>query len=219
MGYRLAANLTSCLLNGDPYFLDFRRDRYFRLEGALKSAFLNLSPDPGSAGDAAEPLVRRGVVEWTDGGGVKAPTAISTPTQSLAEEACGRELTTASCAIEVAWLLFKARHERRIFPLCEIVDRRRRIAAALQDERFGAEGMRLASMFNRIRRTIPGVRTCLPDSIALLDFLARRRQPARIVMGIRGDPFAAHCWVQTDTLLLNETADVAAGFAPIGVFP
>ena len=219
MGYRLAADLSYCVLNGDPYFLDIRRDRYFRLHGALKSAFLALSPDARIAEDAAEPLLRQGVVEWTNAAGLPAPAAIDTPMHSLAEQDCGRVRGAARCVSEIAWTLLRARHERRTTPLSEIIDRRRREIAPLKNERFDTEGARMASTFNQIRRVIPGAGVCLPDSIALLDFLARRGQPARIVIGIKGDPFAAHCWVQSDTLLLNETADVAAGFAPIGVFP
>lgn len=37
---------------------------------------------------------------------------------------------------------------------------------------------------------------CLLDSFALMDHLRRRSLKAVMVIGVRGDPFSAHCWVQ-----------------------
>jgi hypothetical protein len=66
---------------------------------------------------------------------------------------------------------------------------------------------------------VPARSRCLPDSLALFDFLTARKLRARLVFGIRREPFAAHCWVQTELALLNERADIAAGFQPIFIVP
>jgi hypothetical protein len=55
----------------------------------------------------------------------------------------------------------------------------------------------------------------LRDSIALLEFLDQAGLTAHLVFGVIADPFAAHCWVQTPELILNESVDTAGLFQPI----
>jgi hypothetical protein len=35
------------------------------------------------------------------------------------------------------------------------------------------------------------------------------------VIAVRTGPFAAHCWLQTDLFLINESLDEARNFTPI----
>lgn len=51
----------------------------------------------------------------------------------------------------------------------------------------------------------------------MIIFLARRRLHASIVFGVTGDPFGAHCWVQTSDLVLSDTLGNATGHTPIRV--
>lgn len=45
--------------------------------------------------------------------------------------------------------------------------------------------------------------------------LGRRRLDAELYFGVRLDPFAAHCWVQSDDLLLTDPAASVAEFSPV----
>lgn len=56
---------------------------------------------------------------------------------------------------------------------------------------------------------------CYYDSIALLEFLARRSIYPDWVFAVRGRPFAAHCWVQQGDLVLNDTLARVKTFTPI----
>lgn len=118
----------------------------------------------------------------------------------------------------------------RFFSACAWADwslRRRSIAATLarlrrrrgpppeqapEDRRRLAE---LVAVFNRLRPLYPHAYRCLFDSLALLGFLTRHGLPPRIVFGVTGDPFQAHCWVQLGTLLINEDDERVRRFAPI----
>lgn len=73
----------------------------------------------------------------------------------------------------------------------------------------------LAARFIAARRMVPIAPNCLPDSLALSFFLARRDLFPEIVFGVKLDPFAAHCWVQTDQLVLNDSRDTIEGFVPV----
>jgi hypothetical protein len=56
---------------------------------------------------------------------------------------------------------------------------------------------------------------CLPRSIALARVLARYGCRCEVVLGVKLRPFAAHCWVQTEQLVLNESVEEAARYTPI----
>lgn len=59
----------------------------------------------------------------------------------------------------------------------------------------------------------PGV--CLYRSRMLLSFLRRAGLTATWVFGVRTWPFEAHCWLQVDDLVLDDTLDNVLNFSPI----
>lgn len=74
---------------------------------------------------------------------------------------------------------------------------------------------RQVKIFGALRPWYPRDYLCLFDSLALLEFLARRDVFPDWVFGVQVQPFAAHCWVQEDGILLNETYEYASQFTPI----
>ena len=62
---------------------------------------------------------------------------------------------------------------------------------------------------------MPVARSCLLDSLALLDWLGDQAGHARLVFGVRLDPFGADCWLQTGRVLLTDAPDTANRFAPV----
>jgi hypothetical protein len=60
------------------------------------------------------------------------------------------------------------------------------------------EGLRLARAVTRTLRMLPGADSrCLMQSLVLLTMLARRGQPAALVIGVRpGEDFGAHAWIE-----------------------
>ena len=73
----------------------------------------------------------------------------------------------------------------------------------------------LSAAFLRVRAWYPRNYLCLFDSLALILFLLNRGIRAQWVFGVREDPFAAHCWVQYDHVVLNEYLDRALLYTPI----
>ena len=66
--------------------------------------------------------------------------------------------------------------------------------------------------FLAARRKLPFAPHCLTDSLALLEWLGPARREAMLVLGVKLDPFAAHCWVQHGPRLLNDRPDVVELF-------
>jgi hypothetical protein len=56
---------------------------------------------------------------------------------------------------------------------------------------------------------------CLFDALALSEYLAAYRVYPRWVFGVQARPFAAHCWLQLNGIVLNDTADHVRRYAPI----
>jgi Transglutaminase-like superfamily len=73
----------------------------------------------------------------------------------------------------------------------------------------------LAATFRHFRPFYPRGYVCLFDSIALLEFLARYRLYPRLVFGVLGDPFQAHCWLQEGPTAINDDPERLCKYSPI----
>ena len=69
--------------------------------------------------------------------------------------------------------------------------------------------------FLRIRPLYPRDYQCFFDALALRHYLARRGIAASWVFGVRGAPFAAHCWLEFGGAVLNEEPDLVRAYQPI----
>ena len=73
----------------------------------------------------------------------------------------------------------------------------------------------MAKRFLAVRRLVPVRPNCLLDSLALVRFLRARSASADLVFGVKLEPFGAHCWVQSDDTILNDSIDTASDFTPV----
>jgi hypothetical protein len=58
---------------------------------------------------------------------------------------------------------------------------------------------------------------CLFDALSLSEFLATYGVFPNWVFGVQSRPFAAHCWLQLDGLVLNDTIEHVERYTPIMV--
>ena len=182
------------LVNGRPLFLDLHADSYFMLEARDEADLLRAlrSEDPSSS---------------------TRPVAFTRPTAQLQTSGA-----TSLLRLTDVWLVgLTLRQIRRSLarkPLALVIAG----AQAKRARRGTTVSPRLlANRFTASRRWLPQTPNCLTDSLALLAFLARHGATAELVFGAKLDPFAAHCWVQVDTLLLNDSIDRIEPFTPVAV--
>jgi hypothetical protein len=76
----------------------------------------------------------------------------------------------------------------------------------------------LVTIFHLLRPYYMREYLCRFDSLALIEFLAHYHQFPSWVFGVKVEPFGAHCWVQEDDCLLNDTIDYVRRFTPIMAF-
>jgi hypothetical protein len=85
--------------------------------------------------------------------------------------------------------------------------------------RLGLDSMHnLTRSFHRMRPYYGRAYLCRFDSLALIEFLFSHRCLPLWVFGVKCEPFAAHCWVQDDNYILNDSVEYVQRFTPIMAF-
>lgn len=193
------------LVDGRPVFMDADDDSYFMLEPEDEAAFLaKVRGTPCAASTEAASVL-----------GVEQPVAIASCPQPQESVLPPREADGHPSVHDVllAWrLVATARHSIRHRPIAKLlagIERRSAVGRA------GTASPSAAARFASARRFVPVPRNCLTDSIALVLWLERRGQRASLVFGVKLNPFGAHCWVQSDQLLLNDHVEHVERFTPV----
>ena len=213
---QLASGASYGLVGDRPVFLDLRRDRYFALDAATEADFLALrsAEEPVlAAGPARDRLLATGLFREHALRARLAPVPVPVPAESLLDTPGPRG---GWASLPRVWSsLARARQRLAAVSLFDIVEdlRERRHAGMPAGEPTRAEDA--ARGFLAARPLVPVARSCLLDSLALLDWLGDQAGHARLVFGVRLDPFGAHCWLQTGRVLLTDAPDTANRFAPV----
>ena len=195
-------------------FLDLRRDLYLALDSTAAPAFDAVRSSPnGAVGSAqADTLLGTGLFEPSDERRPLRPARIGAATGDLPAD---RSRPGLKDMLEILLLLARYRRAVRRQPLEAILSARR---GRLQDSSGAlpaSTAAALAKRFASARALIPIAPVCLQDSLALHDWLARRGARSSLVLAVRLDPFAAHCWVQHGKTVLNDAADRVAVYSPV----
>jgi hypothetical protein len=216
MGHRLAPGVSCCRLDGGFVFLDRKADRYLFLGGAFAETFDRIASQAATvAADTRrrDSLIAAGILEGAPEARVAVCVSVS-PRESLLDRlpariGMGKRLAAAArvegsrCALRLLGLnRTLAAIESRKGRLVEKPVSHEVIASVVAP--FAAPGW---------FRKADG--ECLRRSIGLIHALTSQGIPATLVMGVKLRPFAAHCWVQNDLLLLNERYDRVRDFTPI----
>jgi hypothetical protein len=204
------------LVGERPIFLDLKRDRYLALDPGSEDALRGLlSAEEPTLPDspALERLLRTGLFRQSSLRGRLAPDHSPAPARSLVgDRPSGR--TRWSSPFRAWTAVSRARRRLRSVPLAGIVDALVERRADLP-EGEPALAEESARAFLAARPLVPVERSCLLDSLALLDWLGDRSGHAKLVFGVRLDPFGAHCWLQTEQAILTDAADTVGNFAPV----
>jgi len=214
--YRFPQHVSACMVGAQAIFLDARQDRYLSLGGVAAQAVQALLEHRAADEDQLRRLEKAGLVEAGEPqpGWPRRPAA---PTHSLVEDDGIQATSGLTSLVEVAAGLFQAgRHVRRR-PLASILDSigARKTNPSRPLETSTQSILPLAAAYLATRRRVPIQPSCLPDALALLTCLARRRLTADLVFGVKLNPFSAHCWVQAGDIVLNDAIGTVTVHTPI----
>ncbi len=214
MVWTLLPHLTACIAGESVLLLDLRQDRYFRLPARLGNAARQWLAEPS---DRPPPevlalLERQGVVRARDLDlhpsitPVEMPETLETPvTPDTFSAAQGLRI---AAVVAAAWMGLRTRR------LQSIVTARRRWRATVTQVDRGVTPGRLAG-YHRARRLVPVPKNCLMDSLALDRWLGGSESGRHLIFGVTVEPFLAHCWLQSPTMILNDTYDHVRRYTPI----
>jgi hypothetical protein len=223
MRFRPPAHLAWCITAGQVVFLDIRRDRYSQLGPELVAPFrLAIAgelPSDGPEADAVARMAAQGLlVAVMDGEPALSSPPIARPRASLLEapgegvrhRAFRMGPRTFASVLATREKMRRVTFERLIADAaaCKPVDR--------ESCEIGAERANTVALaFARWRRFVPIKPVCLLDSLALVDCLSKDGLRVDLVFGVALRPFTAHCWVQSQDLVLNDNLDRVLAHTPI----
>src|SRR5262249_39220496 len=106
---------------------------------------------------------------------------------------------------------FELRRGRLDLLLNRLARRRGRLSIAAPAEATGERLERFVAM----RPWWPRKRKCLFETIAFCEFLAAAGLHADLVFGVMSRSFSAHCWLETNGVVLNDEAERVKPYTPI----
>ncbi|PHP19314.1 hypothetical protein CG471_12850 [Sphingobium sp. IP1] len=211
------ADINWCDVGGRIVVIDVARDIYLQLPQHLVEAFNALRHGGARADGPAnrfETLARIGLCD-ADLGRPAEPSHITVPAQDGPSPATGdverRPLATGAAIVRIIAMRLAV----RLIPLRLLIRWVRRLQSRPSMPMKPGRVAARAALFVQARQLVPARDTCLPDSMALLHFLRSRNMSCRLVLGVRLDPFEAHCWVQDHDMILGDTHERVACFTPI----
>jgi hypothetical protein len=217
MQLRLKDHVYWCAPAGRVIFLDAEADRYFGLPAAAEEAFLHLAAGREQQQDQSvlAPLIARGMlVEDQKGEGVRPPHTVELATEDLLREDARTDPIALAEAfffeLSAAWLL-------RTRPLVELIERAAEIlpGAKRNELDLGRTLSRIAAASVALSLVTRATNRCLVRALAVHRACQRRRIAARLVFGVRINPFGAHCWVQHQERVLVGEFEQVRLYTPI----
>jgi hypothetical protein len=226
-----------CAVGDNAILLDLRRDKYFSVTGRAAQALafavpgwpMTTSSEPEQLPPLSESEMRRTVRFYLDSGvltvieseGKSAKPLHYPPPRDLVPLGFDLDATrniSWGDAMNFLYASTLAAYRWRSSSLYAVV---RKVAARKArtinrqpfDYRLAAE---LACTYRKLQAfAFTGRNRCLLQSLSFANFLSCYGLYPDWVFGVQTRPFAAHCWLQQDHYLLNETPEGVKRFTPI----
>lgn len=202
------------LVDGEPVFMDARTDSYFTLEPDSKSELIAMLDEGGRV--RCDP--RLAIALGIDGEPAEIVRAeCPSPARSLVDDFAPAHRPGPLDVLSTARAVIAIRSRLRRGPIETVLKEVLAAGAPAAGSSARAPASAVARRFLSARRLVPVKGNCLMDSLTLLRLLERTRHDAMLVFGVKLHPFAAHCWVQSDDLLLNDRLENVRAFSAVRV--
>lgn len=195
-------DLAYCEISGTLVFLDIARDRYFCLPEPRNSEALAYLDQQG-IGRSRQPAL-----------GSEARDIVLPLASSPAIATGSFRIADTARAIWVQRRIEKRVASRPFHSLLSDLASHLRFRAGKRSG-SGRDPALTIRAFEHARLLRSAADRCLPRSIALALCLASDGTRANVVIGVKLAPFGAHCWVQQETDVLNDSVEEALRYRPI----
>jgi transglutaminase-like putative cysteine protease len=215
MAYRLAPNIHVAEVDGDLVILDAINDDYICISvGARRRAGIVSMLADDLPEELVQALLAEGLLvsaarsDWPD---PLARTATADLLPHVPASPRVRDLAHLAIATLRTWLWL-----RRRSPADWFTQLRARPPAS---EPHPLAIREAARRFRQLRPLVPRSGRCLIQSMLLLHFLRLQGLTASWVFGVRTYPFEAHCWLECNGVVLDDTVEHVGWFTPIARVP
>jgi len=214
-GYRLRDGLSFCRIGERSLFLDLVADRYFCLSAPLDRAFSALCETEPADAALAQTLVGMGILIASRDAPSPSPCAARSLVATVTSDLHARP-SIVSTAMALARRASWSRRVRRL-PLAQNVQylERQKQGGARREAPPPAAIARIEGAYRRAALIVPTRDRCLATSMALMSALMAQGARADLVLGVKLDPFQAHCWVELDGAVIGDEPDLLRPFTPI----
>lgn len=213
----LRPGLAFCLIDDVAVFLDLDEDRYFQIDEAATSKFLEALQGTDGHADA-QALVSARLLVPSGSAPAISPASIGKAVQEL-EIGDAVRASTGWVLVALVFLVL-ARIKQRGSPARLLREGLRLdwlppVHPHIPEEHIG----RIVRSFVLARRLLPMSANCVVRSHALRRLLLACGVLSRVVIGVKGKPFAAHCWLEYGDRLVGDKLDYVDPFTPLAVAP
>lgn len=217
MPYSLSPGISFCHVGDRLLFLDVGQDRYFCLSSVGERSFRHLISDTLLADDqrALDRLADQGLLRRSGDGPPQpcpdAPVLAGSLLESDLPKAPIRLIAGAAVRLVSVSLVLRI---RGFAHLLDRVTESKRLASG-QGTPPALSVVCVAAAFDQLAIHTATHDRCLVRSVAIARRLIRIGARPDLVIGVKLQPFKAHCWVQQDGWLVNDRLDVIRPFTPI----
>jgi Transglutaminase-like superfamily len=230
---RLAPHVHACQVDDQVILLDLRRDKYLAVGGRQMRSVASAVEDwpacavddrpasPAELGALTTPLLSQGLLTDQRLGHARlSAVTLEEATSTLSDHDVEQEpLIGPRRLLRFLQSTTAAAASLRCFSLLSVVRAAaaRRARLARDSEPISLEAARNSvAAFETMRPLVFTARDkCLFDSLALVHFLAQEGMFPRWVIGVKTRPFAAHSWVQSGGVVLNDLHEHVRRYTPI----
>lgn len=211
--WRLSDTVTACSVSGRILFLDIARDRYVALPQDRSGCFLSWLQSPADP----PPEACRAILAdlgLDDRASRPAPTScfVATPI-AMDSPSLHRRRVRIREFLSVAQAVISARADLRSRPVADVLARYAPPSA--RGASPAADLQSRLAIFRSARALVPVGRRCLHDCLALIRWLGPSARGITLVLGVSALPFAAHSWLQSGAMVVDDHPESPSRYQPI----
>lgn len=219
MDYSLGGNWSFCVDGKMIVLMDVEANAYLALPPLLATSFdrLRKGEDPRSEDTRPlQTLIGAGIITVGSKGSAICPCAIANPPTSEIEE---RHLNrprisdVLRAAVNLSQM-HRALKRKKFSTVIADLDACKKPKSDCGLE-IGNRAREIASAFHWLNTFVTRHDQCLLRSLAMIKSLRMNGVPSTMIFGIATRPFSAHCWIQYQDVVLNDTIEGVRSYIPI----
>jgi len=209
-----------CSTGSSVVFLDPDQNRYFKLPPRLEAAFravILFEPTSSDDCDAIDILKRRKILVsgTASSGAVSGPGVLPLRADIPTSDDVRPSLILTGRALVLRVWAASITRRQTLGELIQVIETAARLRTVPPEQNHASVLHRISAAVRRVDRIISPREQCLPRSLCLHMLCRWAGIDTCMVLGVRDDPFQAHCWVQSGGVAVSGDFEQASLFTPI----